>query len=331
MKKMISLVLSLAMICCVISVPASASSTTDKDSVTLVENEDGFFVPASEVFTRTPSEAIVANLVEDSQDLYQDEENHFYSRAKEDLYIPMKQVVIDATDTDRVENAISENGIKAKTAAEVRAYSQECQAANVADASVTVYVPYSVTRASGVGPYTGYGNKQYYYEVTQYNHSASNDQPINQSYSDYFDQGVEVTLDLLANGILDSVTCGIFSIASSYISSYLPPSLPSNGDYTLVTDFMARKNSKNMYVYENSQYYFGSHTEYVINANFENRFLDASQSRSYTLPEFLAGAEMTDNYSNSDAEERAYYSYLGSGWTEYLSGYWYGDAYFELN
>ena len=331
MKKLISFILSLTMICCVISVPASATTIEDEKSIILTETEEGFYSPFSSSKTRNAS-YIIANLVEGSEDLYCDSENQFYSRAREDLYIPMKQVLIDPTDPENVENAIIDNHIQEKTAEEIRAFSAKCIEIGNTDAFVTVYIPYTSTRASGVGPYSGYGNKQYYYEETYYSDDQSgNVHEGDGGWEDYLTSGLETMLECVVDGIFDTVSKGIYSVSSSLLNSIVPSTVPASAHFTFISVLKYNKYVKNMYVYENGQYYFGCHTEKISAARFVNQLSVGGYGGGvYALPDKELGSQTMPNYTNSNAEKKAYYGYVSGGWTEYVNGYYLDGYYFDV-
>lgn len=138
-------------------------------------------------------------------------------------------------------------------------------------------------------------------------------------------------MQYFSNKALNTVTKGTYTISKAVLSTIVPQSVPTVDDYSHEARLRFDKYVKNMYVYENDQYYFGCHTEKISAAKFNNVLnIGGYSSSSYNLPDKDLGSQTLPNYSNSNAEQKAYYGYVSNGYTEYVDGYYFGGCYFEV-
>lgn len=265
MKKFISLILSLVMICCVISIPASAVEETIQDTII------------------------------------------------------MQEIAIDPHDKDQIEQVIITYQLQPETANTIRKLYKKAENNNSIK-ELNVLIPNPTTR--GNRTYKGYGNKTYYEEIVRVEYSSDFVDVGEDNWSNYFDSTVKGVLEYTGNAILNKVTFGIFSISkifTSYSVAY------PNDTITHIASLVENKDIKHTYVVDDGQYYFGSLTEKVVNSHFENRLLipgnNSVSGKDTSIP-----TESTPNYNSAD--EKAYYFYVGGGYTETIDGYWFGGAYF---
>lgn len=329
-KKLVSLMLVLAL-SLAISMPAFAASANTKNGITLSQNSDGSYTLAnnrsSAVNNNSGQKLITVYSIDET--LYKTDSSSLLEKMDEKTFVPVREIEIDPYDQKQVDSVTSNKQIFKETVEEIKNFVTKCQKGEIkAYGHIKVYLPKSNANGKTIA-LGGYGNKTYYNQTTYYP-LQSDIVDIESDYGDwktYFSNGVQVAAELLVDNAMDTITLGKWSISKAVILGIVPGSVPSTTDYKHRAEMKADKYVKNTYVVEGGQNYFGAHTE-TATARFKNyACFPGYSSDDYDLGWSTSFSKTTPNYNSP--EQKAYYCYMGSGWTEYVSNFLYNGYSFS--
>lgn len=320
-KKFACLFLVVIMFVSIFAVPAFAK-TENSDGITLYEQNDGTYQMKSNnqkgIRTEKTTKAKIV-----SEPIYKSQEGIFLARVNNSKLIPVKRTSINLHNAAEVKETIQQYKLHSEAAEDLFRYSEQVKATS--DSSSEIAYIYTPMSSSWTTTYTGYGNKQYYEEIIQYE-SHSNWATVNSNtWGDYRNSVIYATASEIFSGAISktsSLAGGAYTVLSLFTGG-IPAGIPTTSKVSHSAAKQENKSKIWTYVIESDGYHFGCLTE-SSNVYFNNSLV--YNGGTYT------GNDSPKSYYRSDdwnsADQRAYYAYSMGGVTERIGTYWYGGAYF---
>lgn len=309
-KRMISLllVLALAVGICPAAFASEMPADTYEETIVLVENEEGIY----EVANPNVRGGLVVTAKEGGQ-IYEGNSDNLFMRIDDSRFMKAEELSVDADNYSEFKATAESKQLSSQLLSDIeRIMAKVANGEIELEEPLAVYVPEpievqsnarSITKTTKT--YTGYKGLKYYQELLDCkgNSLEFNVKKPAATWVQYCGQVMKAGAIAVANGIMNTVTGGTWTVLSIFVQS-TSDAIQTTQAFTHTAKLFENKYTKYTYLVQAGEYYNGSVIDYTYKYFYEN-YINVDGENFYSDGKTASFSAKAPNYDKADE-----YAYL---------------------